>query len=944
MSVSRVEDVRAGMVSNPSADAFARVRAAFHRVVDLDLSLRDAALAELAEVDAALAGDVRALLLHTDDADLVAQGETWPLPPAQLGPFRPLRRIGRGGMGEVWLAERVDGAFAQAVALKRVRDGALSPELARRFVRERQILARLQHPHIAHLVDGGVAADGRPWLAMEYVDGVRIDAWCASHGVEARARVRLFAAVCDAVAFAHRNLVVHRDLKPANILVDVEGRPRLLDFGIARLLDPQDADHTHTLTAMTPAYAAPEQREGGDVTTATDVYQLGAVLRELVGAAPDGASALRGDLARILDKACEAQPSARYAGVAMFAADLADWAERKPLRSGLGSRRERLRRTLWQWRWPLAMAAAVLLAVGSGAVLALREAGAKAREAEVSRQTTQFLVGLFEGADPTVARGATLSAEDLLDQGYARLQGTARLRPAVRARLLRTVADTYAALGHYDRARPPADEALAVRRAEGDAVEIADSLDQVGNILRLRADHVRAAPLLREALDMRRAALPPDDLAIIDSMTHLAALERATGDFKAADALFAEAAQAARRRFGDSAVETARQLDGYAANLDDLGRRNEALALYRQVLAIRERALGPDDPDVATTLLNLGVHLSDSGHYDEAVPLLERALSIRRAIYGDAHPLVALARIGLAGVHADKGRLDVAEPLARDAVERLSASLSPEHPKTSEALNMLALVRVLRRDYAGAIPLQRSVLRTLSATLGKDHPDTLTVKNNLAYALLHDGRAGEAETLLREVLARKHEDNGQGSAHDYQNLANALLLQGGYAEAVEWQRRAVAIQQQREGPASAATAVALRELAIAREFAGDEVEQDYRAALAVAAQAGKSHAVDLRAWTVALGAYLVGAGRCAEAVPLLQEARYGAEADNADSDPVASGQQQLLLAACAAVGDERGREAFAHACRVLRTLPGVEADVYPATRVVLAKRCAGGSG
>ena len=922
------------------AGRFARVREAFHRLIDLDLSQRESALAELAQADPVLADDVQALLLHTDESDLLAQHER--LPPPQLGPFRLLRRLGRGGMGEVWLAERADGAFAQAVALKRVREGVLSPQLVRRFVRERQILARLQHPHIAHLVDGGVGADGCPWLAMEYVDGERIDAWCAAHGLDARARVRLFAAVCDAVAFAHRNLVVHRDLKPANILVDIEGRPRLLDFGIARLLDPQRTDRTHTLAAMTPAYAAPEQREGGDVTTATDVYQLGAVLRELVGAACDGASALRGDLARILDKACDAQPSARYAGVATLAADLADWVERKPLRSGLGSRRERLRRTAWQWRWPLAMTAAVLLALGGGAVLALREARAKAREAEVSRQTTQFLVGLFEGADPTVARGAALSAQDLLDQGNARLHGTTRLLPAVRARLLRTVADTYAALGHYDRALPPAEEALAVRRAEGDPAEIADSLDQVGNILRLKADHARAGPLLREALDMRRAALPPDDPAIIDSMAHLAALEGAGGDFKAADALFAAAVRAARRRFGDGAVETARQLDGYAANLDDMGRRAEALALYRQVLAIRERALGPEDPDVAATLLSLGVHLSDSGRYDEAVPLLERALAIRRAIYGDAHPLVALARVGLAGVHADEGRLDDAEPLARDAAERLSASLSPQHPKTSEALNMLALVRVLRRDYAGAIPLQQSVLRTLSATLGEGHPDTLTVKNNLAYALLHDGRAGEAETLLREVLARKRDDNGQGRVHDYQNLANALLLQGKYVEAVEWQRRAVAIQQAREGPASAATAVALRELAIAGELAGGEAERDYRAALAVAAEAGRSHAVDLRAWTVALAAYLVGAGRCAEAAPLLQEA--GGDAGAGESDPVAPAQRRLLLDACVAADDAPGRDALARSCAALRALPGVEADVYPATRRLLATRCAGRSG
>lgn len=919
------------------AGRFARVRAAFHDLIEMEYSQRDAALAELARTDSALADEVRALILHTDEADLVAQQEQGP--PLQIGPFRLLRRLGRGGMGEVWLAERADGAFAQAVALKRVRDGVLSPDLARRFVRERQILARLQHPQIAHLVDGGVGSDGRPWLAMEYVDGERIDDWCATHRLTVEQRVRLFVGVCDAVSFAHRNLVVHRDLKPANILVDAEGRPRLLDFGIARLLDPQHTDRTQTITAMTPAYAAPEQREGGDITTATDVYQLGAVLRELVGAAPDGASVLRGDLARILDKACESLPSARFAGVAMLAADLGDWVERRPLRSGLGSRRQRMRRMAWQWRWPLAMTVAVLLAVGTGVVLALREARAKAREAEVSRQTTQFMVSLFKGADPTVARGASLSAQDLLDQGNARLHGSTRLPSAVRARLLRTVADSYVALGHYERALETAQEALDLRRAEGDPGDIADSLDQVGNIFRLKAEYARAEALLREALSMRRAALPADDPAIIDSMTHLAALEGAQGDFRAADALFIEAAQSARRRFGDGAVETARQLEGYAVNLDDMGRRNEALTVYRQVLDIRERALGPDDPDVAATLLSLGVHLTDSGHYDEAVPLLERALAIRRAVFGEAHPLVAIAQIGLAGAHADKGRLDAAEDLATSAVESLKSALLPQHPKTTEALSMLALVRTLRRDYVGAIPLQRSVLATFEGTLGENHPDALTAKNNLAYALLHVGRAAEAEILLRDVIAHKRDDNGQASVQHIQNLANALMLQGKHAEAVTWQRRAVDVQQAREGPSSAVMAVALRELAIAKEVAGQDPEGDYKAALAVATRASRSHVVDLHPWAVALAAYLVGRQRCDEAVPLLQKADGADNANLGEQDAVAVGQRRLLFEACAMVGDARGREAFARSCQALRAMPGIEADVYPTTRHLLATHC-----
>lgn len=919
-----------------ATDRFARVREAFHALVQVPSELRGEELARIETADAALGAELRALFAHVDESDLRAQEPR--APPQQLGPFRLLQRIGRGGMGEVYLAERAEGGFEQQVALKLMRDSALSPDLTRRFLRERQILARLVHPNIAHLVDGGFGDDGRPWLAMEYVRGERITDWCEARGLGTTERVKLFLPVCAAVAFAHRNLIVHRDLKPANLLVDAEGRPRLLDFGIARLLDTDADAQTQMVTPLTPAYAAPEQRVGGTVTTATDVYQLGTVLRELVRGSSGDVPALRGDLGRILDKACATAPLERYAGVAPLADDLSDWLARAPLRSGIGSRRERLRKTLWQWRWPLALLAAVLAALAAGGVLVLREARAKAREAEVSQLTTQFLIDLFQGADPALARGSRLSAQDLLDQGSARLHAATDLQPLVRARLLRTVADSYVALGHYDGAVSPAEEALALRRASGDEAARADSLDQVGNILRLRAALAQAEPLLLEALALRRRLLPHDDPATIASLAHLAALRSAQGNFKAADALYAEAAQAAERRFGEGSAETARHLDDYAGNLDDMGRRNEALPLLQRALAIRERALGTDHADVATTLLGLGVHLSGSGRYDEAVALLERAVAIRRAIYGPSHPLVAFAQIGLAGVYADQSRLDPAQSLAQEALATLRAALPPDHPKVIEALNMLALVRILRRDYAGAIELQQEVVQRHAASAGEDHPDTLTLKNNLAYALIHAGRAAQAEALLRDVIARKRDDNGQGGGNAQQNLATALSAQGKHAEALQWHQRAVAAQRAREGEVSTAAAVAQRELAIAREWAGAGSEADFRAALATAQAVARDHDIALHGWTAPLAAFLAGAGRCGEAVPLLQQSLLQL---GGNAEPFTIPQIHLLLGTCGAAAPHAAAEtAVAQACGALQSLPGVDVDIYPTTRKLLATRCA----
>lgn len=938
MSDLRTHDVSAGMnlQTEGASGRFARLRDAFHRVIDMDLSQRDAEIARLSASDAAFESELRSLVQHTDEADLLVADEP-SLP--QLGPFRAERKLGLGGMGEVWLARRVDGGFEQQVAIKRVRDGAWSPGFARGFLRERQILARLSHPHIAHLVDGGVGSDGHPWLAMEYVDGQRIDTWCDSRHLVAAERVRLFLPVCDAVAFAHRNLVIHRDLKPANILVDEDGRPRLLDFGIARLLDVEKSELTRTWGAMTPAYAAPEQREGGDITTATDVYQLGAVLRQLVRSAADGERAQQGDLGHILDKALMPLPADRYAGVIVMANDLSDWLARRPLRSGVGSRRERLKKTAWQWRWPLAMLAAVVVAVGSGAVLALREARAKVREAETSRQTTQFLISLFQGADPTVARGAKLSAQDLLDQGSARLRSMSHLSPPVRARMLQTISATYTALGDYDRALALASEALDLRRADAASLEMAESLDQVGEVLRLKADYAGAEPLLREALDLRSAQLARDDPANIESLAHLGALQVGLGNFQAADERFAQAVQSAQRRFGENSVETARYLDSYASNLDDMGRRTQALALHRRVLAIRERVLGMNDAEVATTLASLGVHLSGSGHLEEAARMLERALAIRITVFGTSHPLVAFTQIDLAGVYADQGRLDDAKRLAQESLDSCRASLPADHPKISEALNMLALIRVVRRDFPGAVTLQEEVLQRFVASLGEDHPNTLTAKNNLAYSLIHSNRAYEAEVHLREVLARKRKDNGQG-AHDLQNLATAVGLQGRHAEAVQLQRSAVELQKAREGESSAATAVALRELAIAEEVQGSDPEPRYRAALAMAETVGQAREIPLRGWQVPLAAFLVGANRCREAVPLLRSALAGMDAAANTADPIATPQMLLLLDACSAQASQSASGmSRVDACAALRELPGAGVDVYPVTRTLLTTRC-----
>lgn len=974
---------------NLDAQRWQRVGEIFDAVVEKSADERKGVLSRLCADDAELRGEVEALLAAdagaveferevkstravaaadwADATDLDSgHGE-------RIGPWRVLGELGRGGMGVVYLAERADGAFEQRAALKLVKRGMDTDVVQARFLRERQILARLEHPHIAHLLDGGITADGRPYFAMEFVDGQPLLRYCADAQSNLARRIRLFVQICAAVQFAHGQLIVHRDIKPSNILVAADGSAKLLDFGIAKLLD--DSVSGATIDAqrrpLTPAYAAPEQLRGEPVTTATDIFALGAVLYELLSGAralgtadtatPEGAlralesgvlappsraagadaplppRLLRGDLDTVVLKAMQRDPQRRYATADALAGDLRRFLSGQPIAARRDHAVYRMRKFVGRHRLGVAMSTLGMFALSVALGLALWQAREKTRQAMVSDQVTQFLIGLFSGADPQSARGAKVSAEDLLDTGTQRLRSDVRIEPDVRARLLQTVATTYTDLGLYDRALPLAQEALALRRrdpAQANA-DIAASLDQLGNVLRLKADYAQAEPLLRNALAMRRTLLPKDDPTISESLDHFAAFDSAKGDFKGADDALAQALASAQRHYGEGATETARYLDDYASNLDDLGKRTDALKIYRQALAIREKNLGPDDPEVAVSLLSLGTHLDASGDYSAATPLLERALAIRKKVYGANHPLIGFAEIALASVYEGQTRLADAEKLARDALATFRASLPPDHPKTTEALNMLATVDMLRRDYAGAVPLAQEVLSRFRRTLGETHPDTLTAKNNLAYALYHAGRYADAEALQREVIAQTPADNGQGvDATDCENLANTLIQEGRFSEALTFERRAVAIQKQREGEVSGNTAVAVIGLAIAEEYAdsGADAERDFRAALAIGEKVHATQNIDLYQWRLPYADFLVGAGRCAEAEPLLGAVVAELKPHLPLRDPLPWLQAQMLRGQCLIVGkhNAQGVALQKDALAQLRKMPGIEVDLLPA--------------
>jgi serine/threonine protein kinase len=532
------------------AAGFAAVRAQFHRLAELDADARSAALSALDTEDNALAASVRELFARFDARDLDAPRA--PAPLSQIGPFRVLRQLGRGGMGEVFEGERNDGAFEQQVALKLIRADYAGLGLDERFRRERQILARLQHPHIARLIDGGVTLAGQAWLAMEYVDGVDLAAWVAAARPSLRRRISLFISICEAVAFAHRALIVHRDLKPANILVAGDDTPKLLDFGIAKLVDDEADSQTRTaLPALTLRYAAPEQVLGDRTTTATDVYALGVLLFELIAAVSPYALAQHGDvpwseaivrgqvrplaaaldatsglaaveqrqaareLGRVIERAMALSPSDRYSGAAALADDLRDWLDERPLRSGVGTLRERVRLQLFRYRWPLLSAAAVMVALLVGGVIALQQTLRARDEAAIAEANMQGMLDVlgelevidYTEPDPPLSKALTAAGErlqrefadrpDYLWRALGAIGRTLhnRHRPDLAAPLL---VATEAALARDPHATPRQRFDFAVMRYSAAVPESATEIDRQAKVIAGFAVHAEPDNVLSE--------------------------------------------------------------------------------------------------------------------------------------------------------------------------------------------------------------------------------------------------------------------------------------------------------------------------------------------------------------------------------------------------------------------------------------------------------------
>ncbi len=719
-----------------SSDRWSQISSLFDELVELNSDQRGQRLAAVESTDAALADEVRALLMADEEASGLLDGDAVAAVPGVLtresdgmpadgmaGPYRLLRLLGEGGMGVVWLAERTDGAYEQQVAIKVLKRGMDTHAILRRFLQERRILARLNHPNIVRLVDGGMTSDGRPFYVMDYVDGEAITTYACQRALDVRARTALLAVVADAVAYAHTQLIVHRDLKPSNVLVDTQGSPRVLDFGIAKLIE-QSGEQTMTGTGMrvlSPAYAAPEQILGEAISTATDVYALGLMLCELLtGQLPrqrrgvtsaqlaldasqevvDRAStlaarldadqvrttygdhadarqlahSLSGDLDLIIATALQREPARRYATAAAFAGDLRRWLDGHPITARADSAPYRFNRFVRRHRVGVAATALVILALVAGLGASLWQADKARHQAQLAEQQAQRADQQAQRADKE-AVSARQSAE--------RSQRVTKFLISIFTQEdpLRQIDGGATTLAQsFDAALKRIDTEFA-----DDPALQGELLDDFGEITTNKGDFKQSQALLERALALAEKSRGADHPAVAESLVNLGVLAAYRGDMSAAKPYLQRAVAILEPHAHDLPGDYANALGSLAQVISHEGNLPESRRMQRRVLEIqREANVAPET--LIPALSNLATVEATAGNYVEAESLANEALSIAEHVFGKESANVIPPLWTLETVAASRGDLEQEQRLVERRLAVARAALAPDHPWLAAAL------------------------------------------------------------------------------------------------------------------------------------------------------------------------------------------------------------------------------------------------------------------
>ncbi len=740
-----------------------------------------------------------------------------------IGPYRVERLLGSGGMGMVYLAERADQQFDQQVAIKLGRHRLVDPQTELRLRNERQFLADLDHPNIARLFDGGTTNDGVPYLVMEHIDGVRIDTYCDLHRLNVAERLRLFQIICAAVHYAHQNLIIHRDIKATNILVTEDGTPKLLDFGIAKLSDAK-GEATDGLTRegaviMTPANGAPEQITGKTITTATDVYGLGLLLYDLLAGfrayetdnttpselariichddrvnpsrrlaekkkaaqsnddsialqeleqiAADRSTSLqqlqrrlRGDLDTIVLNALRKEPARRYRSASALADDIGLHLRSMPIVARADSWRYRAGKFVHRHFAAVSAATLFVAMLAVFTVLLSVQNRNIVKERDTAREVSQFLEDIFMAQDPSHARGADITAEEILAEGANRIRSDLGDRPEIQSALMGTIGRVYYNLGEYQRSKEMLEQALQLRlQTDGESHRsVAAARNDLAEVLIRRAEYERATELLLQSLAVNQLSNKGTSPLVATNLFNLANVYLAMGKLDEAESAVRSSIAIFVQLRDQFSIELAEAKSSLARVLQVRGDLDQTEVLLREAIEIISDSQGPDHPFMAYYLQNLGVLQRSKGDLVAAEHTLQTAIEATRRILGDKHDLLAVTLVDQGMLLHMKGDYENAERVIREALVLDIEIQGTSHPRVGLHKTILGMLLHDKADLDTAEAVLRDALLIYDQVLDDDHQYTASALTELGAVLNTAGRPSEALSLLERALEIRRKD------------------------------------------------------------------------------------------------------------------------------------------------------------------------------------------